>query len=186
MPKEPARSHGIIMQAHSERSCSLNSLSQETSSLSLTDRRDSTWKICIAKRDIRFETAKCGSAHSPSSIWNDSLVIPVRILMMEKEIAELVNRLKSRLSSCLYPVREWIHQQNLSDRSQDSHLRQGTCSRTSERKNGSPRALRRASPESTTFPFPFSILKSIQQPCANQCCCQSRLSLARCVSSHAA
>ncbi len=106
MPKEPARSHGIIMQAHSERSCSLNSLSQETSSLSLTDRRDAIYKIRIAKRDIRFQTTKCGLAHSPSSMWNDSLVIPVRILMMEKEIAELVNRLKSRLSSCLYPVRK--------------------------------------------------------------------------------
>ena len=39
-----------------------------------------------------------------------SLVIPVRMLMMEKEMAELVNRLKSRLNSCLYPAKQAKHQ----------------------------------------------------------------------------
>lgn len=33
--------------------------------------------------------------------WKYLLVMPVRMLMMEKEIAELVKRLKSRFSSCL-------------------------------------------------------------------------------------
>ena len=45
-------------------------------------------------------------------------------------------------------------------------------------RRGSPSALRRASPESMTFPVPFSILQLLQQPCACQCCCQSRLSIA--------
>lgn len=39
-------------------------------------------------------------------------MMPVRMLMMEKEMAELVKRLKSRLSSCLYPARGWTHQQD--------------------------------------------------------------------------
>ncbi len=47
--------------------------------------------------------------HESSDIWYDSLVMPVRMLMMEKEMAEFVKRLKSRLSSCLYPVRGWTH-----------------------------------------------------------------------------
>ena len=38
-----------------------------------------------------------------------SLVIPVRMLMIEKEMAELVNRLKSRLNSCLYPAKQGKH-----------------------------------------------------------------------------
>ena len=41
-----------------------------------------------------------------------SLVIPVRMLMMEKEMAELVNMLKSRLNSCLYPAKQAKHQHN--------------------------------------------------------------------------
>ena len=111
------------------------------------------------------------SQRESSDIWFDSLVMPVRMLIMEKEMAELVKRLKSRLSSCLYPVRGWTH-----------IIMTGftglyalvvapvTCTQqASLNSSGLPRALKRASPESTTFPVPVSILILTQQPCACQC-----------------
>ena len=41
------------------------------------------------------------AAMGAAGIMGHSLVMPVRILMIEKEMAELVKRLKSRFSSCL-------------------------------------------------------------------------------------